>query len=134
MVGVESTILDLSGDVPALLRPGGVPVEALEAVVGTVLRGGSTAAPGTLPSHYAPRAEVLVVDDVSTHVSRLRALGRRVGVIEAAPAERYAATLYQRLRELDAGGAEVIVAAAIPEVGLGVAVMDRLRRAAAARP
>ena len=133
-VGVESTILDLSGDNPALLRPGGVPVEAIEAVIGPVVRGGDTAAPGTLPSHYAPRAEVLVVDDVSTHVSRLRAAGRRVGVIEAEPAERYAAHLYQRLRALDAEGVEVIVAAAIPEVGLGVAVMDRLRRAAAARP
>ncbi len=148
-VGVESTIVDLSGASPALLRPGGVSREAVEAVLGVTLAvGGATRAPGTLPSHYAPRAAVRAVPEteVAAEVERARAAGARVVVLgERAPAgvpsiplpeepEERARRLYAVLREVDAAGYDVAVVALGQESGIGLAVADRLRRAAAPRP
>ncbi len=150
-VGVESTIVDCSGVEPRLLRPGGVPVESLSGVLGYKI--GMTAdpsvrAPGMLASHYAPsaRVEVLAPDAVATRAQELVALGVRVGIlapgrlvglpagIEALPptggAVAYAKCLYQRLREADRRGVEVLLAVPPPETGVGTAVADRLRRAA----
>ncbi len=132
-VGVESTIVDLSGPVAALLRPGGVPVEAIEAVVGPLSRGSRTAAPGTLTAHYAPRAAVVATADPDGEAARHRALGRRVEVLRALPPEPYAHALYDALRALDARAPDVIVAEWAEPGGLGDAVNDRLRRAAATR-
>jgi L-threonylcarbamoyladenylate synthase len=148
-VGVESTIVSLTGE-PALLRPGGVPVEALEAVLGVPLPeghaalAGPLAAPGMMASHYAPVALV-----------RLNAVSARPGEVligfgEAAgdPAlnlsargdlAEAAARLFHILRLADAAmqgqaaGSKVIAVAPIPETGLGRAINDRLRRAAAPR-
>jgi L-threonylcarbamoyladenylate synthase len=130
-VGVESTIVDLSGEA-ALLRPGGVPVEAVEALIGPVRRGGLTAAPGNLAAHYAPRARLIATDVPDEVAARHRAAGRRVEIFRALPAEAYAHALYAALRALDARGADVIVAEWAAPGGLGDAVNDRLRRAAAA--
>jgi L-threonylcarbamoyladenylate synthase len=137
-VGVESTIVDLSGPEPLVLRVGGVGEQALARIAGGPLArrtGGEVAAPGTRASHYAPDARVELVEaaDLEAHAARLRAEGRTVGILEppADPAE-YARVLYERLRELDRRGVDVIVAVAPtdPE-GIGAAVADRLRRAAA---
>ncbi|MEC7524801.1 MAG: L-threonylcarbamoyladenylate synthase [Myxococcota bacterium] len=137
-VGVESSIVDLSGDAPRLLRPGGVSLEALEEALGAPLAsGGSTRAPGTLPSHYAPRARVLAVarGDVERTVEREAATGARVRELRL-PADPAAAAraLYAALRELDEEGVDVAVVALPEERGLGRAVADRLRRASAPRP
>ena len=137
-VGVESSIVDLSGDAPRLLRPGGVSLEALEEALGApVAIGGSTRAPGTLPSHYAPRARVLAVarGDVERTVEREAATGARVREL-CLPADPAAAAraLYAALRELDEEGVDVAVVALPEERGLGRAVADRLRRASAPRP
>jgi L-threonylcarbamoyladenylate synthase len=130
-VGVESTIVDLTG--PAtLLRPGGISVGALEAILGPVLRGGSTPAPGNLAAHYAPRARLVAAADVDAEAARHRAAGRAVAVLRALPGDAYAYALYDALRALDARGADVIVAEWAAPGGLGDAVNDRLRRAAAA--
>jgi L-threonylcarbamoyladenylate synthase len=109
-----------------------------------------TPAPGTLSSHYAPeaRVEVLAADAVPGRASALLAKGRRVGIlaphrIEGLPAgtdalppaggsAAYAKCLYQRLREADRRGLDVLLTVAPPETGIGAAVADRLRRAAAA--
>lgn len=152
-VGVESTIVDCSGADPRVLRPGGVPLESLEAVLGyklDVIVDGSVRAPGMLASHYAPsaRVEVLPAEAVATRAGELVALGVRVGIlapdrliglpagVEALPptgsAVVYAQCLYQRLREADRRGVEVLLAVPPPETGVGTAVADRLRRAAAA--
>ena len=152
-VGVESTIVDCSADDVRVLRPGGVPVELLEAVLGykpDVIVDGSVRAPGMLSSHYAPsaRVEVLPAEAVAPRAEELVALGVRVGLlapgrvvglpagIEALPptggAVAYAQCLYQRLREADRRGLEVLLAVPPPETGVGTAVADRLRRAAAA--
>lgn len=137
-VGVESTIVDLSRETPRLLRPGGVSLEALEATLGRpVSIGGDTAAPGTLPSHYAPRARVLAVaaEDLQSTLAREAASGAVVREL-ALPADPAAAAraLYAALRELDEAGVDVAVVALPEPSGLGRAVADRLLRAAAPRP
>ncbi len=97
-IGVESTIVDCSGDRPAILRLGGVPVERIEELLGRrVARrtGGETAAPGTLPAHYAPRARVVVVE-AGAALDAVRAqvaTGARVGLL--APAELYDSPSYE---------------------------------------
>lgn len=133
-VGVESTILDLSGKVPAILRPGGVTREQLEEVLERPVscpKTGGPRASGRLKSHYAPRARVVVAPaaELDALAAKERAAGLRVELIR----EPRARELYARLREADAKGADVVVVAAPPESGLGSAVADRLRKAAAAR-
>jgi len=149
-VGVESTIVDVSGDEPAILRPGGVPREVLEAIGGVPLpirHGGEVRAPGMLAAHYAPDARLLLVppDEQPRRAAELRAGGERVGVLAFAPGgpiedaavvelgadeERAARRLYAAIRELDAT-CDVILAWPPEERGLGLAIADRLRRAAA---
>ncbi len=166
-IGVESTVLDLTQDPPVILRPGGVPREALETVLGTVKMARSaterTAAPspGMLPRHYAPeqsalwlfegpREEALAWFLRTTH--QLHGQGRQVGLLipeedlsalenhlpsdvrvevlgpEATP-EALAHRLFAALRNLE-GRVDVILARDVPEHGLGLAVRDRLHRAA----
>jgi L-threonylcarbamoyladenylate synthase len=153
-VGVESTIVDLSRGQPVLLRPGGMPREAIEAIVGplAVADAEAPAAPGTLASHYAPNAEVYAVETAEVPALVREAKGK-VGVL--APAGAFAAWgdlgaavvryplpddvagmargLYAALRDLDAAGVDVVIAALPPAAGLGEAVGDRLRRAAGPR-
>lgn len=150
-VGVESTIVDCSGDDPAILRLGGLARERIEELLGhpvAVRRAGDVRAPGTLASHYAPRARVLLVDGSSVVAAARdsRQRGLAVGVIgEKLPAELpadvtvlaepaddadYARHLYRHLRAADAAGLDVVLAVAPDEVGIGAAVADRLRRAA----
>lgn len=141
-VGLESTILGLDGP-PSLLRPGGVPVEALEAALGVALLAGGDAArpnaPGQLASHYAPgalvRLGVTVPEPGEVWVgfgpcpAAALTLSERGDLVEAA------AALFHVLRAADvlAGAGGRIAFAPVPEVGLGRAINDRLRRAAAPR-
>src|SRR5205085_382495 len=99
-VGVESTIVDLSRGRPVLLRPGGLPREAIEAVIGAITGplaapdAEAPAAPGTLASHYAPAAEVIAVaaDEVPAAVAAAVAThGRGARVAVLAPAAAFAA-------------------------------------------
>jgi L-threonylcarbamoyladenylate synthase len=150
-VGVESTIVDCTGDELVILRPGGVTRERVEEVSGQrvgVRREGLTRAPGTLKSHYAPDATVLVVDrdDLAPRATALLAAGQRVAVLTPTPVpalpadvvvldapadtDEYARVLYARLREVDRRGVDVLLAVPPPDTGVGVAVGDRLRRAA----
>jgi L-threonylcarbamoyladenylate synthase len=153
-VGVESTIVDLSSGPPVILRPGGLPAEELERVLGypVPVRTASTVrVSGSLASHYAPRVGVVLVEP-SEAVSRaesLRLQGLQVGVLGPASlvlprdfvrfeipedAAGAARLLYLRLREADVAGLDVLVACLPPAQGLGLAVRDRLSRAAAPRP
>jgi L-threonylcarbamoyladenylate synthase len=138
-VGVESTIVGLDG-VPTLLRPGGVAVEAVEAVLGQALAmaGAAITAPGQLPSHYAPNARVRL--DVMEPAAGETFVG--FGAMPAAltlsvtgDLTEAAANLFHTLRAADglAGPHGTIAFAPIPEMGLGRAINDRLRRAAAPR-
>jgi L-threonylcarbamoyladenylate synthase len=154
-VGVESTIIGWEaedGDEASgrwcLYRPGGVALEVIEAVIGTVAPGRAKvvpAAPGMLESHYAPRKPVLVGD---VPALLLQHTGRRVGVISftqdhgahrnavLAPngdLSQAARGLFAALRELDTSDVDVILAEVFPDEGLGRAINDRLRRAGAKR-
>ncbi len=155
-VGVESTIVDVTGDAPAILRPGGVTREDIEAVLGRPVAVPSTSrvrVPGQHPSHYAPRARVVLVEpeEVGAEAERAREQGHRVGVflpaslteapstahaVVTVPAEAgaYARGLYGFLRELDQRGCDLIIASLPKEEGLGLAIANRLRRAAGPRP
>lgn len=144
-VGVESTVLDLTGEIPTLLRPGGVTIEELEAVVGKVcvlsrqVTGERTgaAAPGQFLRHYAPRTPLVAVDGtehlVTELVTALDAAGIAARVLEL-PVEPAAAArvLYSTLRAAD-GTAELLVVRLLGSSGIGAAVDDRLYRAAEGR-
>lgn len=152
-VGVESTVLDLSAGAPFLLRPGGVPLDAIEAAIGPVGCGITPLAaeaprtlrsPGLLVSHYAPRLPVRLGAVSAGADEALLAFGPfpvgagAVFQLSAAgdPVEA-ASRLFAGLRWLDAEGARLgllgIAAMAVPPAGLGLAVNDRLQRAAAPR-
>lgn len=153
-VGVESTIVELVGRAPVLLRPGGVPVELIEAVLGRPVERvaiGPARASGMLDSHYAPATLVSLVepDGLDAAVHRAQSNGRRVALLAPAgtrhPADvvvldppgdvgDYARSLYRRLRDADDAGTDVLFVVPPPPEGLGLAVLDRLRKAAAPRP
>lgn len=128
-VGLESTIVDLSVDPPALLRPGGIPRAHLEALLGPLGRS-PTVAPGTLAAHYAPRTALLLSADPEADAARLEAQGRRVAVFRAGPGPEHARALYAELRRLDALDIEVLVAERSEDPLHGEAINDRLGRAA----
>jgi L-threonylcarbamoyladenylate synthase len=151
-VGVESTIVDCTDERPVILRVGGAAKELIESVLGhpvEVRSDGERAAPGTLPVHYAPDAAVVLVHprEVMVEAAGMLASGRRVGLLALDPptqlpadlvvleppddVDDFARVLYSRLREADRLGLDALLVIAPPQCGLGAAVADRLRRAAA---
>jgi L-threonylcarbamoyladenylate synthase len=137
VLGIESTIVDCTTDPPTLLRPGGVPVEQLDAVLGrSVVRHdvGPSRAPGMLPTHYAPSCAIVLAADraeAERRAAALRAAGRRVGVHDPrGGTSAYARDLYAALRRADAAGLDVLVVVPPADEGLGAAINDRLRRSA----
>ncbi|MFO1048320.1 MAG: L-threonylcarbamoyladenylate synthase [Geminicoccaceae bacterium] len=144
-VGVESTVLDLSGPLPRMLRPGGLDRARIEAMLGPLAETVETArprSPGQLASHYAPRLPLRLDATAVGPDEALLAFGpeplpggmaRRNLSPTGDPAEA-ARNLFAMLRELDASGASAIAVMPIPAHGLGEAVRDRLSRAAAPRP
>jgi L-threonylcarbamoyladenylate synthase len=143
-VGLESTVLDLSGEIPVLLRPGGVTLEALGPFLGSIAEGvgaGTVRSPGMLASHYAPAlplrleavdarpGEALLAfgPTAPTGFAKVLWLSRGGDLAEAA------ANLFAMLRRLDRCVFTGIAVMPIPEHGLGRAINDRLRRAAAPR-
>jgi L-threonylcarbamoyladenylate synthase len=136
-VGVESTIVDVTGATPVVLRVGGVPEERLREITHAVLArqtSGEVAAPGPLAVHYAPNARVELVTNAErdTRAEELRRTGHRVAILDApADPHEYARVLYARLRAADAPETDVILAVApADDAGIGAAVRDRLLRAA----
>ena len=162
-VGLESTVVDMTGEVPRILRPGGVTPEMIDAALGAVqvdesamrpLREGETArSPGMKYRHYAPGGRLTIVrggrDEVARTIAALydeaESRGEKCAIL-ASSAERYgarraralgetpveaAAALFQALREMDELGAQRIFAEAVDTAGVGLAVMNRLGRAAA---
>ncbi len=156
-VGVESCIVDCTSDAPVVLRPGAVTAEDIARIGGVapVARRSRVRAPGTLAAHYAPQATVVVLQDAADalrfgaqHAGRFDPGARprdgflapagvptpegAVRLAEPADAVAYAQGLYAALREADALGLVRVIAVPPPPEGIGGAVRDRLRRAAAA--
>ena len=145
-VGLESTIVSFVGPAPVLLRPGGVSLEDIVAAIGPVAvhssEGERPLAPGQMPSHYAPRTPLKLLNE-----SDSRDCAGRVGLLsfqrpvdsasfaaveilsEAGDLREAAANLFAAIRRLDAQRLDLIIAEPVPESGLGRAIMDRLRRA-----
>ncbi|MDG6095523.1 threonylcarbamoyl-AMP synthase [Acetobacter sp. AN02] len=148
-VGVESTVLDLSGDHPALLRAGGIPAAEIEVLTGPLARpsgpASAPAAPGQLSSHYAPALPVrLNATDVAADEAllafgpELTGAGLVWNLSPSASLTEAASRLFSGLHCLDREGRRLglkrIAAQPVPEDGLGLAILDRLTRAAAPRP
>jgi len=167
-IGVESTVVDLSVDPPMLLRPGGTPYETLKRVLGDLklhpfveteqeLPLQQMRSPGMKHKHYAPKAEVILVEGkVSAVTTKIKALTesyrldhKKVGILatdETQCAYRadvvkslgsrsnlatVAQNLFRLLREVDAENVDIIIAEGVSSEGLGLAVMNRLRKASA---
>ena len=149
-VGIESTIVAFTTDAPMLLRPGGVPVEAIASVLGHAPIARDATAPrasGTLPSHYAPRtpASLVAPDALIAELGQLQERDERVAVLAitarqpetfdgvwiGAPADAtlYARLLYANLRALDAADADAILIEQVPQTNAWRAIDDRLARA-----
>ncbi|MEM1379143.1 MAG: L-threonylcarbamoyladenylate synthase [Pseudomonadota bacterium] len=137
--GIESTIVSLAKSRPTLLRPGAIPAHKIEAVLGHPLAepGGGIEAPGMMTSHYAPSAMLRLNAPSAEPGEVLLGFGGTPGATldlsVDGSLEEAAANLFGHLRTLDAYGKPIAVAP-IPETGLGAAINDRLRRAAAPRP
>jgi L-threonylcarbamoyladenylate synthase len=149
-VGIESTIVSFTTATPMLLRPGGIALDAIAAVLGCMPAARDAAAPrasGTLASHYAPRtpASLVASDALLAELAQLAERDERVAVLafRAAPPEPfdgvwihapddardYARTLYANLRALDAANADTILIEQVPAASAWVAIRDRLARA-----
>jgi L-threonylcarbamoyladenylate synthase len=148
-IGIESTVLDITTDPPSILRLGGLSSERLEEILGPIAKASLEQfqrSPGTRHRHYAPRARVVIlaqgkplagIQATSEPAALIyhseisaRMLAKKGLVAVQTPVNDYARTLFDALRRLDESGVEVIYVEAIPEEGIGEAVMDRLRRAA----
>ncbi|MBX3519274.1 MAG: threonylcarbamoyl-AMP synthase [Xanthobacteraceae bacterium] len=142
--GIESTIVDFSGDVPRLLRSGGIARVAIEKITGPLLHADKSeiSAPGMMASHYAPNAKIRLDAKEVRENEALLAFGASrpegtdrareiLNLSERGDLTEAASNLYAYLRALDASGVEAIAVASIPREGLGEAILDRLQRAAA---
>jgi len=139
-VGVESTIVDFSVSPPQLLRPGGIPIEDIEQILGYTIRDtdGISRASGMLQNHYQPSCNVLLVHtdseaqqlkvSLASHYERVRILNRCDNL------PLYATLLYSDLRQADADQIEALIAVLPENRGLGAAISDRLTKAAGSRP
>ncbi|MBM3244923.1 MAG: threonylcarbamoyl-AMP synthase [Candidatus Omnitrophica bacterium] len=159
-VGVESTILDLTQTPSRILRPGGIDIEALRRLSPDIesYQGNRILSPGMFTRHYSPKARVIVVEDgnktqperVKDIASEFISQGYSVGIMAKDENKNHyngdfnlkilgpeknlalcAANLYSLLREFDKDGTQIIIAESVKEDGLGITIMDRLRKAAA---
>ncbi|WP_042143892.1 L-threonylcarbamoyladenylate synthase [Paucisalibacillus sp. EB02] len=158
-VGLESTVIDCTQDIPVILRPGGISKEELEEVVGKVMvdpalqsaeANEKPKAPGMKYKHYAPEVPMWLIDGGSEKMqityNQLIAEGKRVGILAnrntleklnveekislGESLEEVAANLYDGLRKFKQGDVDIILCDTYPEIGIGQAVMNRLRKAA----
>lgn len=164
MIGVESTVIDVSGDVPTILRPGGVTVEELEKVIGKVQidkgiidQTEKPISPGMKYRHYAPQGEMIILKGSEENIIRAvnsliiekKSEGLRVGVLTTKEhralygfadlilaygtknnMDQLAENLYDALRTFDLREIDLIIAEAVEETGIGLAIMNRIKKAA----
>ncbi len=149
MIGIESTVVDLSGEVPVVLRPGGITPDDMRSVIGEVIYSGETEGaprcPGMKYTHYSPDAQVIVLEDIASF-EKYRENGKKVCVISKNAAKHslnadivydagaddreYAARLFYLLRKADEDGADVVFAEIPEQKGIGIALCNRLFKSA----
>jgi len=137
ILGLESTVLGFEGDEPVLLRPGAIARAEVEAIVGPLRKAGSAIqSPGQLESHYAPSAVLRLNASKPEHGESLLGFGPSAeAALNLSPGgdlKEAAANLFAMLRRLDKNARRIAVMP-VPETGLGEAINDRLRRAAAGK-
>lgn len=154
-VGIESTVVEFAGKKVAILRPGGIPLEAIKKVAGkTAVKRTSGKTPGQHPKHYSPKAKVVIAGNTALQpqevLKKAKGLaGKKVGILckkehkkfysgydarVLGPADepaKCAAELFHAFHEFDKDKVDVIIAEAVDEKGLGFAIMNRLKKAAA---
>ena len=149
MIGIESTVVDLSGEVPVVLRPGGITPEDMRNVIGEVLYSGETEGaprcPGMKYTHYSPDAQVVVLEDVSSFENykkegekacviaknaASKALNADIVYDAGADDREYAARLFYLLRKADEEGADTVFAELPENHGIGIALFNRLYKSA----
>jgi L-threonylcarbamoyladenylate synthase len=144
-IGVESTVLDLTSNPATILRPGGVTLEQLKRVLGEVRvnkpgKNGSFAkSPGMKYRHYSPQARIVLVEGEESKVKQkiveliriYERSGNRIGIISGSKLsqEALARDLFRMFRDFDEKGVDVIIAGGVKEADLGLAIMNRLRKA-----
>jgi L-threonylcarbamoyladenylate synthase len=136
-LGIESTVVGFDGDRPLLLRPGAVPREEIEDLIGPLgAPGNLIQSPGQLASHYAPRASLRLnageIESGEVLLGFGDAAGAKLNLSPRGDLREAAANLFAMLRELDKTATHIAVSP-IPDHGIGEAINDRLRRAAAPR-
>lgn len=144
-IGLESTVVDCTGEVPILLRQGAVSLEQLRGVLPETIafepaEGAVVRSPGLKHRHYSPRAKVVLADlrseisDLRSESSAFIGIGKPKAVFEreliCRSIEEYAHSLFEFFRECDRAGIKTIYCEEVSEIGIGGALMDRLRRAA----
>ncbi len=157
-VGIESTIIKIENGMPVLLRPGGLPIEEIERIAGTVIQNNTGAdffnngrpeSPGQLQYHYSPGTPLVLIDDIQkVDINKIKNNNIKAGFLafrkvkndslfyrieilsEAGDMREAAANFFSCLHNLDAADLDIIYAERIPDIGLGKAVMDRLNKAA----
>lgn len=138
-IGVESTIVDFTCEPPQLLRPGGIPQDDIELILGKILQEpqGESRASGMLISHYSPSCRILIANDLA-HANDLllqqQTMGNRARLtLFSGDLPIYASTLYSQMRKADADGLDSLIAIKPNQQGLGRAILDRLMKASAPR-
>jgi L-threonylcarbamoyladenylate synthase len=138
-IGIESTVIDLSSRKPTLLRPGGATLEELSVFLPDLVVGGkknqNIRSPGMMYRHYSPRAQVILFERGSQESMEKQALylekqGKKVKIIYPDKIENFSSKLFHILRDCDRAGFQYILISSVQEKGIGLATMDRLRRAA----
>lgn len=142
-IGLESTVVDCTGTGPVVLRPGAISLEQLQEIVPKASKasdadsGAALKSPGMRHRHYSPRAAVVIVKGAippggpdSAFIGIDQSAGQFSNSLILSSVEEYARAVFEFFRECDRRGVKTIYCEAVPETGVGAALMDRLRRAA----
>lgn len=139
-IGLESTVVDMSGDTPLLLRPGGIDYEELISLLPDLEIGygkhiEKPKSPGMKYQHYSPEAKVILfkhasVSQIQEHKKQLEHTGKKVRVLASQDIPNFGKKLFSLLREADTQGYDIILLSSIEETGKGRAIMNRLEKAA----
>lgn len=152
MIGIESTVVDLSGEIPVVLRPGEITAEDMSAVIGEVIYSGEVEGapkcPGMKYTHYSPKAQVIVLEDI-TAFENYAENGKKICIIAKNTAKadfnadivydagsddrEYAARIFYLLRKADEDGADIVFAQLPRQDGIGIALRNRLFKSAGGR-